>query len=200
MKLYLNKTSPYARLALAIAHEAGLAGRMELAWVEPWDDVPALLAVSPLGKVPALETDSGIALIESATICDHLIAVSGRNHLMPPQAAEREDTLHRLGLGRATIDCAFGVVIERRFALGETPPLARRWLGALPRAVATLDRIAGRRALPSNPDLGDVAVAVAFDYVDFRLSEIGWRTSAPALARWVDGMRARPSMIATDPR
>jgi glutathione S-transferase len=149
MKLYLNKTSPYARLVLATAHEAGLAERLETVWVEPWDDVPALLAVNPLGKVPALETDSGTALIESSAICDYLVAVSGRDDLLPSQPTAREDTLHRLGLGRATIDCSFGAVIGRRFAGGETPPLAQRWLKALPRAVAALDRIAVGRPLPS---------------------------------------------------
>jgi glutathione S-transferase len=200
MKLYLNKTSPYARLALATAHEAGLAGRLTMAWIEPWDDAPALLAVNPLGKVPALETDDGAALIESAAICDYLVAVSGRDHLLPCQVSARAGTLQRLGLGRATIDCAFGVVIERRFAGGETPILAQRWLKALPRAAAALERIATRRALPRDPDLGDVAVAVAFDYVDFRLPEIAWRAGAPALARWVDGMRTRESMALTDPR
>jgi len=200
MKLYLNKTSPYARLTLATAYEAGLGDRLETVWVEPWDDAPALLAVNPLGKVPALETDSGTALIESMAICDHLITVSRHDALMPAQAAAREGALQRLGLGRATIDCAFGVVVERRFAGGETPPLAQRWLKALPRAAAALDRIAALRALPSSPDLGDIAVAVAFDYVDFRLPEIRWRAGAAALARWVDAMRARPSMARTDPR
>lgn len=200
MKLYLNKTSPYARMALATAHEAGLAERLETTWVEPWDDAPALLAVNPLGKVPALVTDAGTALIESLAICDYLITLSGRDRLLPAEPGAREATLHRLGLGRATIDCAFGAVIERRFANGATPPLAVRWLKALPRAVQALDCVADKRSLPSEPDLGDVAVAVAFDYVDFRLPEIGWREGAPALARWVDAMRARPSMTATDPR
>jgi glutathione S-transferase len=200
MKLYLNKTSPYARMTLATAHEAGLADKLATVWVEPWDDAPALLAVNPLGKVPALETDAGTALIESLAICDHLIAVSGRDRMMPAETRAREATLHRLGIGRATIDCAFGVVIERRFAGGDTPPLAARWLKALPRAAQALERVAEKRALPGEPDLGDIAVAVGFDYVDFRLPEIRWRESAPALAGWVDAMLARPSMTATDPR
>lgn len=198
MRLYLNKTSPYARLVLATAHEAGLAERLETVWVEPWDDAPALLAANPFGKVPALETDGGTVLIESAVICDHLIAVSGRDHLMP--LAEREDALHRLGFGRAMIDCSFGVVIARRFAGGETPSLTQRWLKAIPRAVAALDEIGARRAVPSAPDLADLAVAVAFDYIDFRLPEIRWREVAPSLVGWVDAVRARPSMTATDPR
>jgi glutathione S-transferase len=200
MKLFLNKTSPYARMTLVTVHEAGLAGKLEMVWVEPWDDAPTLLAVNPLGKVPALETDAGTALIESLAICDYLIATSGCARLMPADLPAREGTLNRLGLGRAAIDCAFGAVIERRFANGATPPLAARWLNALPRAAAALDRVAEERPLPRDPDLGDIAVAVAFDYVDFRLSEIGWRERAPALARWVDAVRARPSMTATDPR
>jgi len=200
MRLYLNRTSPYARLVLATAHEAGLAERLDTVWVEPWDDAPALLAANPFGKVPALETDGGTVLIESAVICDHLIAVSGCDHLMPAPSAGREDALHRLGFGRAAIDCSFGAVIGRRFAGGETPPLAQRWLKAIPRAVSALDAIGARRIVPSAPDLGDLAVAVAFDYVDFRLPEIRWRAVAPSLARWVDAVRARPSMAATDPR
>jgi hypothetical protein len=49
------------------------------------------------------------------------------------------------------------------------------------------------------PDMGDLAVAVALSYVDFRLSEIRWREAAPKLAAWLDGITARPSMAATAP-
>jgi glutathione S-transferase len=198
MKLYLNKTSPYARLAFATAHEAGLASTLETEWVEPWDDAPALLEVNPLGKVPALVTDGGTALIESGAICDHLIAVSGADRLMPGKASLCEDTLRRLGLGRATIDCAFGVVIHRRFSGGTDTGLTERWVRAIPRAVAALERLAPRR-IGVDPDLGDIAVAVALDYVDFRLPMVGWRAGAPNLARWVDGNLARASFRATDP-
>lgn len=47
---------------------------------------------------------------------------------------------------------------------------------------------------------GELAVAVAFDYADFRLPEIAWRTQSPGLAAWVDAVCARPSMQATRPR
>ena len=200
MKLYLNKTSPYARLVSVTAHEAGFADRIETVWVEPWDDDPALLAVNPLGKVPALVTDSGIALIESALICQHLVMKSGRRHLMPANPALIEGVLYRLGIGRAIIDDAFGIAIQRRFADGETPPLARRWLKAVPRAVAALEAEAATRPIPAEPDLADVTVAVALDYVDFRLPEIGWRAAAPALAQAVDTVKRRPAMVASDPR
>ena len=200
MKLYLNKTSPYARLVLATAYEAGLVSQIETVWTEPWDDNAELLAVNPLSKVPALITDSGVALIESALICDHLVTLSGSDRLLPRQGALRESVLERLGLGRAVIDCAFGSVIQRRFNDGADTGLSKRWLKAIPRAVTVLEKIATKRSLPAEPDLADVAVTVALDYVDFRLPEIAWRKDAPALARAVDSVRARPSMTATDPR
>ncbi len=81
MKLYSNKASPCARLALATAHETALADRVETVWTEPWDDAPELLAVNPLAKAPALLTDNGIALIESGCICDYMVSLSGRDDL-----------------------------------------------------------------------------------------------------------------------
>jgi glutathione S-transferase len=200
MKLYLNKTSPYARLVHVTALEAGFGSSLETIWTEPWDDNANLLAVNPLSKVPALVTDSGISLIESGLICQHLVLLAGRKHLMPHEPAKIEGVLQRLGIGRALIDCSFGAVIQRRFANGETPPLAQRWLKAIPRAVAELEKLAAQRTLPADPDLADLSVTVALDYIDFRLPEIAWRSSAPALMRAIDDVLKRPSMTATDPR
>ena len=59
MKLYLNKASPYARLALVVAHEKGLANDLELQWVDPWALAAEFLAVAPLARVPVLVTDDG---------------------------------------------------------------------------------------------------------------------------------------------
>jgi glutathione S-transferase len=199
MKLYLNKTSPYARLTLVTAHEAGLVNRLETIWVEPWNDAPELLAVNPLAKVPALQTDDNVALIESSAICDYLITLAGRDDLLPSRLAARTDTLYRVGLGRAAMDCAFSAVIQRRFNDGVDTKLSQRWLRALPGAVAVLHGLADARA-NAKPDLGDIAVAVALDYVDFRLPEIAWRGDAPMLARFIDAMCKRPSMIATRPQ
>lgn len=198
MKLYLNKTSPYARLALVAVHETGLADRVETVWVEPWNDAPELLAVNPLAKVPAFVTDDGVALIESSAICDYLIALSRCDHLLPAQLPARTDTLRRLGLGRAVIDCAFGAVIQRRFNDGADTTLSQRWRRAIPRALAALDADSGVRS-GSPPDLGDLAVTVALDYIDFRLPEIAWRREAPTLVRLVDVILARPSMQMTRP-
>ncbi|MSQ53122.1 MAG: glutathione S-transferase [Betaproteobacteria bacterium] len=201
MKLYLNKTSPYARLSLVTAIEAGIAEKIEKIWIEPWDDAPELLALNPLGKIPVLLTETGTPLMESACICDFLIARARRADLLPlpEDLAAREDALRRVALGRASMDCAFGAVIERRFNNGKDTSLSLRWLRALPRAALELERIASSRELPSLPDLGDLAIAVAFDYTRFRLAEIEWKKTAPALGRLVEHVCNRPAMQSTRP-
>jgi glutathione S-transferase len=201
MKLYLNKTSPYARLVLTTAIEAGLGDAIEKVWIEPWDDAPELLSVNPLSKIPVLITEGGAALIESALICDYLVTRAAREDLLPSSGtpAAREAVMRRLGLGRAAMDCAFSAVIQRRFNGGKDTELSLRWLRALPRAAQALDTLAAQREAESRPDLGDIAVAVAFDYVRFRLAEVEWKAKAPALARHVDRMCQRPAMQATRP-
>ncbi|HKQ31186.1 MAG TPA: glutathione S-transferase family protein, partial [Burkholderiales bacterium] len=199
-KLFLNKTSPYARLVLVTAIEVGLAGRIELQWTEPWNDPPELLALNPLAKVPTLLTDDGVALIESNGICDYLIVLARRDDLLPSRLDARTDALRRLGLARGVTDCAFGAVIQRRFNDGKTTALAQRWLKALPRAATAIDAFCADRLGAGQPDLADLATAVAFDYVGFRLPEIAWRDGATALGALVDKLTARPSFKTSAPQ
>jgi glutathione S-transferase len=198
MKLYLNKTSPYARLVLATAIETGVADRLSLEWVDPWQDDPALLAVNPLAKVPALMTDDGTILIESHCICDYLLHLSTRDDLLPVALAARSDTMQRVGLARAVIDCAFGAVIQRRFNQNADTALSQRWLAALPRAAIALDALCSAR-LTTAPDFGDLTIAVAWSYCDFRLPEVAWRDKAPHLAALVDKIALLPALQSTLP-
>jgi glutathione S-transferase len=48
-------------------------------------------------------------------------------------------------------------------------------------------------------DLGDISLACALAYLDFRLPEIAWRCAHRPLAVWLDGVGRRPSMQATAP-
>lgn len=199
MKLYLNKTSPYARLVLVIAHETALFERLELVWVDPWNPSSELLAANPLAKVPALITDSGTCLIESDCIGQYLLALAGDTRLLPKAGEHQLKALHRLGLARAVIDCAFSAVIRHRFGDADDSALSVRWREALARAVAVLAQDKTLGARDGDPDLGDLALAVAFSYCDLRVAELDWRGLAPRLAQLVDRLCARPSMRATAP-
>jgi glutathione S-transferase len=48
-------------------------------------------------------------------------------------------------------------------------------------------------------DLGDITLASALAYLDFRLPEIAWRCAHRTLAAWLDEVGRRPSMQATAP-
>lgn len=46
-------------------------------------------------------------------------------------------------------------------------------------------------------DVGDISLACALAYLDFRLADVTWRERRPDLARWLDRINQRPSMVAT---
>jgi glutathione S-transferase len=196
MKLYLNKASPYARLSLVVAHEKDLAGKTELVWVDPWALPEALLAVSPVGRVPVLVTDEGVAIPDSTAICDYLDAAGGGRALLPP-APRRAEVLGKCGLGRGLIELAFGVTIEKRFH-PDAQPLGERWVETLGRTAKHLESQAARLNA-DEPDLGDLCIAVGLSYTVFRVPQVEWRAACPKLAAWQARMEARPSMRATAP-
>ena len=196
MELYLNTTSPYARLVRILVLEQGLEARVTLRWCDPWSDDPALLAVNPAGRIPALVTDEGVTLSESALIIHYLTHLAGERSLLPDAQLPR--VLHQAGLGQALMDAAFTTVISRKYQpddpdnslLGQ-----RRWR-AIRRILAQL-----ASELPAStttaPTLGDISIAVALDYLSFRLSEYHWQQDYPELATWLTSLLERPSFEAT---
>jgi glutathione S-transferase len=117
--------------------------------------------------------------------------------LLPSRGNARLPVLRKYGLGRGLIDVAFGAVIEKRYGGGGgDSTLGERWRTAVSRAAAVLEKDS---TLGLAPDLGDLTIAVALSYVDFRMSDIQWRASAPRLAAWFERTAARPSLVATAP-
>ena len=59
MQLFLNTSSPFARVARVVALEKGLADQLELVWCDPWNNDPALLAQHPQARIPVLSRTMG---------------------------------------------------------------------------------------------------------------------------------------------
>lgn len=191
MKLYLSRPSPYARKVLVTAHEKQLIDRLDLHEIDPWADPLDLLAVTPIGKVPALVTDDGLLVTESTTICDYLNETGAGPDLL---AGKRVEVMARAALAQGLIDAAFTVVIERR------RPGERQWDGWADRQRRAIERTLPRLTTSGERfDLGDITLACGLAYLDFRLSEIPWRSAHPELAQWLDRVSQRPSMRATAP-
>jgi len=197
MELLLNKTSPYARLVLTVAHELGIAERIRYVWVDPWTETARLAELNPLAKIPTLVTPAGASLVESDYIVQYLLDLVDDRCLVPGDGELRAQMLYRQGLAKGMMDCAFGVTIRRRFGDPEDSFLTRRWLDALPRSVAALEAATRARTPGLEPDLGDVTTAVALSYCDLRIPALAWRAQAPTLAALVDRLAQRASLVAT---
>jgi glutathione S-transferase len=202
VKLYYSPTSPYARKVRVFTREKGLLGQMDEVAVNPWsqdDSVAELHAVNPLGKVPALIGPTGESYFDSRVICAFL-DTAGENGegLIPHAGEERFRVLRGEALADGVADAAVGVVMESRRPAGQQSEAAKeRGRMAITRGVSAMSE-----ALPFLPrgfGIAHIAFAVSLAYLDFRLSDMGWRANHGGLAQWLDEVAARPSMTETAP-
>jgi glutathione S-transferase len=192
MKLYLNPPSPYARKVVVVAHEVGLAGKIEILKFDPWIDPPALVDATPLCKVPALVNEDGSLIVESSTIAEYLMDRAGQ---ALPAGAARFEVLGRAAIANGMMDAAFISVIEKR------RPQEKQWEDWIDRQYSALIRTLPTIAVPPSGrfDLGDITLACTLAYLDFRVGNLSWRTMRAELATWLDSVSDRPSMLASKP-
>ncbi|MEL7537096.1 MAG: glutathione S-transferase family protein [Pseudomonadota bacterium] len=199
MRLFYSVTSPYARkIRVFLDCVAGQStiGDIETINCNPLDDAPELLAANPLGKVPTLILDDGRALIESLAIVQYLQqqgAIQGDLAFAPTDVGQ----LQRHALANGMTDAALNLVMERRRDEPQRSPYwQHRWERAINKTIAAFNNAPPPAA---RFDLGDIALAVALEYIDFRLPDINWRADAAALAAWLADVSELPSMVATRP-
>lgn len=204
MRLYFSPTSPYVRKVTVLLHETGQFGDVELVKGSgtPVDPGTAPLDANPLGKVPALERPDGPALYDSRVICRYLDARAndGRGVGLYPDGPRLWDTLTLEATGDGILDAALLMVYENRIRpenLRHAPWVEGQWA----KVDRSLDALETRWMphLEGPLDAGQIAIACALGYLDFRHDARGWRTGRPRLAAWYASFAARPSMQATIP-
>lgn len=201
MKLVLRYSggSPYARKVRVAAHELGLAGWLEEIASHPWKAPDDLKALNPLGKIPTLVTEDGFTIFDSAVICEYLDTLYRAPRLIPPEGRDRWRTLRTQAVGDGIMDAAvlWRVEITQRKEQGTSPEWVERQRGAI---IRSLDEMENDDAALAGPlDIGQIAVACALGYLDFRFGFLNWRATRPRLAAWYAAFAARPSMVATGP-
>jgi glutathione S-transferase len=199
MKLHWSPRSPYVRKVLIVAHEKGVADRIDKVRtrVGAFDANEVILVDNPIGKVPTLMLDNGEALYDSPVICEYLDGLSPKNPLLPAPGPERIATLRRQALGDGLMDLLNGWRVDTMKP--DAPPsavIAKASATKFWNAVGMLERsIESRDGQPV--DLGDLAIACAFCYADFRFTDLDWRKDHPRLAAWHAKISERPSLVAT---
>lgn len=196
MKLYHSPNSPYARKARVLAIERGIIDQIELVEVSTTDLNGPLMKVNPLGKVPALETESDGIIHDSPLICEYLDGYTS-SASGPGKVIDLADKCFA-ATAQGMLDAGYAVRMEK------TRPEHLQWqdwkdkqFGKINR---TLDQIeANPRTLPDNPTIGAITLACTLEWLAFRHPEGQWLANRPNLAKWANAFSQRPSMQATQP-
>lgn len=200
MKLYHSPTSPYVRKIMVLIAETKQSGiDLVAASGTPIAPDAGVVARNPLGKIPALERPDGATLYDSRVICQYLNARAGGS--LYPAAPRLWETLTLEATADGILDAALLMVYESRLRAEDKRDAA--WVeGQWSKIARALDVLESRwiSHLHGPLDMGQIATGCALGYLDFRHAARQWRDTRPALAAWVQGFAARPSMQATLPQ
>lgn len=154
---------------------------------------------NPLGKIPALVLEDGTVLFDSRVILEYLDHRAGGGRIIPTAASARFAALRLQALADGIMDASVLLVYEGRWRPPERhePKWVDLQAGKVARALSALE--AAPPALDATPDVGQIALACALGYRDFRFPGT-WRTDHPRLVGWLDEFARRvPAFAATKP-
>lgn len=194
-----SPSSPFVRKIRIAASVLGIDRELAL---EPADTMNAgdtIRSQNPLGKIPALLLEDGTVLFDSRVILEYFDHRAGGGRIIPKDASARFAALRLQALADGIMDASVLLVYEGRWR----PPERHepKWIdlqsGKVARALAALE--AAPPALDAPPNVGQIALACALGYRDFRFPG-SWRKDHPRLVAWLDDFARRvPAFAATAP-
>lgn len=196
MKLIASRTSPFAWKVMVAARELGLADRIEIdtQTTSPLNGNPVVVDANPLGRVPSLIDDDGEALHDSRVICERLDALADGPGLFPPPGPARWWALRLQSISDGLCEMAIQVMRENG------RPHALQWDDWRQAHHTKLERTYdvlnthGASWLSGDVTIGQVGLATALCWIEFRNIGLDFRDGRPALADWHAAFLERPSM------
>ena len=198
MKIHGDVISPFVRMCLVSAHHVGLADKVSLvkASVKPTEANTLLEKLSPIGKIPVLETDHGHAIYDSRVIMEYLAHHAGSDDFIPNDGAKRFRVLTLLALAQGMTESAVALRYEQA-----QRPKEFFWGDYATRIIARIN--AGLNSLEKDwtdvmgqTNAGTVAAACAIGYINFRHDVLNWKNNRPQLTKFVERMEALPCFSA----
>jgi glutathione S-transferase len=205
MQLLFTKFSPFSRKVLILIHERGLARHIETVATEVGTHVPlatpvhdGLATANPLIKVPVLMTGDFGPIYDSRVICEFLDSLHDGARVFPADPSSRWPALRQQALADGMIEAALLLRFE------DARPRELNWddwrAAQTRRIVQGLDALEGIADGPDGPlTIGQISIAAALGYLDFRFGHLDWRAGRPRLGGWFAAFSARPSMQLTRP-
>ena len=200
MKLVTSLTSPFGRKARIVLLEKKIAFRLQVE--NPWLPDTPVPSFNPLGKVPVLVLEDGISVFDSRVIAEYLDHLTPVAHLIPTDPKRRMIVRGVEALADGVTDAAVLVFLEKK-----RPPEQQSadWLALQNKTqfsgLEALSEALGEKPwfLGNSMTLADVACGCMLGYLDFRFSEIDWRSAHLNLAKLADKLATRPSFVETVP-
>ena len=193
-----SPASPFVRKVRALIAQAGID---DVPFVQvatsPLHGEDQITAANPLGKIPALTREDGPAIYDSRVITRYLDAQYDTG-LYPADRLWEVLTLEATADG--IMEAAVGMIYEQRFRPEDMqfqPWIDGQW-GKVSRALDAIETHWMAR-MDGPVDMGQIAVACALGYLDFRHEARDWRAGRQALAAWYGDFAARPAMADTAP-
>jgi len=148
--------------------------------------------------VPALELDDGSSLYDSPVICEYLNQLAD-GPFFPADAGRRFQTLGLQALGDGILDLS----VALRYETAVRPEALRwqDWIDHQNEKIARgLDALETKcEQFETSPLIGEITIACALGYRDFRYADDDWRLGRPALTAWFEAIMQRESLQQTIP-
>lgn len=203
MQLLYSTSSPFVRKTVLLAQALGLTDQIERlpSAASPLKRDPRITRHNPLGKVPTLVTEDGLALIDSKLIGEYLCARAPNEQVLPATGMARWKVLRQQALADGVLEVAVGLRYENA-----TRPAELRWSdwtsAQMEKMVAAMQALQDEFAAPvadAPLNVGEIAVVAALGYLDFRYADWGWRNRYPTLAAAFAPVLERADVLATAP-
>jgi len=198
MLMHWSPRSPFVRKVMIVAHEVGLADRIETVRTLVAASTPnvELMKQNPQSRLPTLVLADGTVIYDSPVICEYFDSLHDGPKLFPADPAARWPALKRQALGDGLMELGILRLGEqyRSAAMQSESQLATYRL----KIGSGLDRIEAEGLAPAGADIGHIAIGCALGYLDFRFGADDWRHGRPQLSAWFAEFARRPAMRATE--
>lgn len=200
MIIYGSPPSPFVRKVSIVIQQLGLSENVEFECpsVHPTQLNQDYFDLMPLGKIPALQLDTGQFIHDSLVICDYLNEYAHGN-LIAQGLKSRCEMLTRHSIASGATDSA----VSLRYETAVRPDALRwsAWSDGLWHKITMADKWFEKNPPESNDlmQLDSIALACLLGYLDFRFTELDWRIGAPKLDQWYQTIKGLQVMQTTSP-
>ena len=201
MILRSSPASPFGRKVRIAIALLGFDGETRIEAADTNNVADTLRRQNPLGKIPVLIAEDGFAYYDSRVILEFLDQRAGGGKIVPGEARQRLAALCLQALCDGILDASILTIYETRWRANEHHE--QKWLdhqaGKVTRGLAALELNPPALNPGGLPNVGQIALACALGYRDFRFGQ-NWRAEHPRLVAWLDDFAARvPAYAATKP-